>query len=601
MKIEDLKDMIDCPTSDEEDNASPGTYGSASSPWTSNDGFLLGFSSLAHSLREFHLPVEKFSFMWEKYLDNVASMVPIFHKPSLGKTLWNAVSNLESMNKSTEALLFTVYYTTITSLTPEQCLSHLGEDRDAALKRYRFAVEQAFARANILTTHSLVLLQSLILFLICVRQNSDSRYVLSMTAIAVQIGRGIGLHRDGTTFNLTPFETEMRRRLWLQICLLDFCASEDQGCDPMIHEASYDTHPPSNINDEDISPDSTEYPKERVGCTDMTFLLFRCDIITLSRRLTHVPPSNTCKKYIVAFSQKERVEMVENLGKHLENKYVQYCDMTVPIQWVCGTLSRLVVAKLLLMIHHPMIRDDAENSDLAGETQNRLFLSSIEIIEFSLLLESNSKTSKWSWFFRTHMQWHALAYVLSNLCVRQPCHVVDRAWRAVNAAYSAWEMKGMRKKGMLWPGIRKLMTRALQVREVQLQQLAVEYGRSNPNANGHRDFLAAQSSASNAYITPPLQMSDMQGVIHIPPAVSSTDFTNMAIPSYNAASNFDASVLSWPSLPQNTLYNNDLNLEPSITSPPPSLNEWYQIVREFQLDVQSETLAADGNIPMWFE
>ncbi|KMU74178.1 hypothetical protein CISG_10275 [Coccidioides immitis RMSCC 3703] len=209
------------------------------------------------------LPPDRFDIMWETYLENVAPVVPIFHRPTLKTMLRNAVSNLDSVNKNTEALLLTVYYTTIASMTPEQCLSQLGEDRDAALNRFRFAVEQALARANLLSTRSLVLLQSLVLFLICVRQSGDPRYILSLASLAIQIGRAIGLHRDGTAFGLTPFETEIRRRLWLQICLADFCSAEDHGCDPVIHEASYDTLPPLNINDEDISPDSKEFPKER--------------------------------------------------------------------------------------------------------------------------------------------------------------------------------------------------------------------------------------------------------------------------------------------------------------------------------------------------
>ncbi|QVM09273.1 hypothetical protein D8B26_003937 [Coccidioides posadasii str. Silveira] len=591
-EIEELKDMIDCPTSEEEDDPSSGDSKSGSSQWTRHDGFIFGFWSVTHSLRGFHLPPERFDIMWETYLENVAPVVPIFHRPTLKTMLRNAVSNLDSVNKNTEALLLTVYYTTIASMTPEQCLSQLGEDRDAALNRFRFAVEQALARANLLSTRSLVLLQSLVLFLICVRQSGDPRYILSLASLAIQIGRAIGLHRDGTAFGLTPFETEIRRRLWLQICLADFCSAEDHGCDPVIHEASYDTLPPLNINDEDISPDSKEFPKERVGCTDMTFLLFRGDINMLARRLTHVPPSNTCKKFIASFSQKEREEMVENLSKRLEEKYVRHCDVSIPIQWVCGALSRLVVASLLLMIHHPMTRDDAEGSVPAVETENRLFLSAIEIIEFSLLLETNSNTSKWSWFFRAHTQWHAIAYVLSNLCVRRACPVVERAWRAVNAAYKMSEMKGQ-QKGMLWPGIRKLMARALRYREMQLQQLTAQYGTGEPCCNG---LQPPNDSVVSQTLTPGTYMSQQPH----PPSTSAAlpmetePSSNMNAESYDIGS-IDASGLSWPSLPQDNLYGADISsINHSIASPPPSWDEWNRVVREFQLDIRNDDLATLG-------
>ncbi|KAI2113844.1 hypothetical protein LOZ32_005300 [Ophidiomyces ophidiicola] len=598
-EIGELKDMIDCPTSDEDEYPSPGNSGPGQQSWDSNDGFLFGYWSIAHSLREFHLPSEKVGIIWETYVENVAPVVPIFHRPTLKKMLWDAAADLDSVSKSTEALLFTIYYTTITSMTTEQCLSQLGQDRDTALRRYRFAVEQALARANLLNTHSIVLLQSLVLFLICVRQDSDSRYVLSMAALAIQIGRGIGLHRDGAAFGLTPFETDMRRRLWLQLCLIDFCSAEDHGCDPMIYEASYDTLPPLNINDEDISPDSKEYPPERVGCTDVTFILFRCDIVKLSRRLTHVPPSSLSKEF-KSYTQAEREELVRELGRHLERKYVQYCDMSIPIQWVCGTMSRLVVAKLVLMVHHPMTQERTVELAPGEAAQNCLFCSSIEIIEFALLLETNDNTSKWRWFFRTHMQWHALAYVLSNLCVRAgPCPVVDRAWRAVNAAYKAWEIKGQQKKGMLWPGIRKLMARALQAREARLEQLSRRL-EEKPAFTGdvppHCDMFANPTPLDTFSTQPPVpQALAIPNGIPMEPVVNASFTPNTE--NYSSDS-IDVPMLSGSFFPQENLYNGDMvNLSQVMISPPPSWDEWNQVVRDFQHDIRNDDLSTAN---VWF-
>lgn len=50
-----------------------------------------------------------------------------------------------------------------------------------------------------------------------------------MTAAVHRIAHGLGLHRDGTRFGLSPFETETRHRLWWSIYLLDLRASEYRG------------------------------------------------------------------------------------------------------------------------------------------------------------------------------------------------------------------------------------------------------------------------------------------------------------------------------------------------------------------------------------
>jgi hypothetical protein len=97
-----------------------------------------------------------------------------------------------------------------------------------------------------------MLLQAAVLFLTCIRQQDDTRFVWTMTAVVLHLAQGLGLHRDGSNFGLNPFETEMRRRLWWHICLLDMRSSEDHASDPQVYEAFYDTRLQLNINDDDI-------------------------------------------------------------------------------------------------------------------------------------------------------------------------------------------------------------------------------------------------------------------------------------------------------------------------------------------------------------
>ena len=132
------------------------------------------------------------------------------------------------------------YYGAVTSITTEDCLKNWGEDRSTLLDRYRFALEQALARANFLYCDEIVILQSFVIFLILLRRNDDARKIWTLTGLVVRIAQTLGIHRDGSHFGLSPFEVEMRRRLWWQICVLDARSSEDHGCDPTIVEAQFD-------------------------------------------------------------------------------------------------------------------------------------------------------------------------------------------------------------------------------------------------------------------------------------------------------------------------------------------------------------------------
>ncbi|KAK2749673.1 hypothetical protein FQN57_005895 [Myotisia sp. PD_48] len=598
--IEELKNILEPSSSDEEECFEETTddtpYG------TSHDGFLFGFLSLSQSLREFHPSTAKRCVIWDLFCENVAPVVPIFHRPTLKKVLDHAVINMDTLNKNTEVMMFAVYYTAIATMTQTECLSRLGESRDDALTRYRFAFEQALGRANILNSQSFTLLQGLVLFLLCVRQQDNSRYVWSMTSIAYRIAQGLGLHRDGQTFGLSPFETEMRRRLWWHICTLDLRAAEDYGCDPFIHDAFYDTRFPLNINDDDISPDTKEPPEDRDGISEMSFFLIRCEVILIARRLSFVPASTQCRQFVASHTIKDVESTIENLNKRLETRYVMYCDMNIPIHWVCATVARLIIAKLWLMVHRPMVRPSLETA-LAKETHSRLLVTCIEIIEFSRLLETNSNTSKWSWLFRTHMQWHPVAFLLSELCVRPMCPGTERAWRAINSVYEPWGFQDEGKRGMLWPAIRKLMARAIKFRNKQLHDRA--FGGSLPAENSPCGLLPA-----NLY---PQQTTPSAG----------SDTSYLPSPSQPVANSFDYPILDQnietggsytintvPSDKWSNLYNamDYTPLDPNAFSnnafaESPEWSEWDRLVREFQTDVvQGSGQDAEMTLPPdWFE
>lgn len=63
----------------------------------------------------------------------------------------------------------------------------------------------------------------------------------------------VGLHRDPSHFpKITPFDAEMRRRLWATVLELTVQTSLDMGMPPMLSIQDFDTRPPANINDENI-------------------------------------------------------------------------------------------------------------------------------------------------------------------------------------------------------------------------------------------------------------------------------------------------------------------------------------------------------------
>lgn len=152
--------------------------------------------------------------------------------------------------------------------------------------------------------------------------------------MAVRIAQRMGLSSDGTSYGLPPFETEMRRRLWWQIIILDCRTSEVSGSGPSILHRGWTTNLPVNNNDSDLYPGMREWPIEYPGPTEMVYALPRCEAIQRFL-LTGCQPAGDA-----ASQDKE----IDGLADHLQQRHLKFCDASVPLhssplQWQAQTLK----------------------------------------------------------------------------------------------------------------------------------------------------------------------------------------------------------------------------------------------------------------------
>lgn len=132
-----------------------------------HEGFIFRFNSLASDLKSFHPIGNNILFLWTVFVANVDPLVRLLHKPTMHREVVNMVlTHATGIEPPVEALLFAIYFASVTSLSPDECRSSLGGDKDTLLSRYRFAVQQALARANFLVSRSAITLQALIIYLV---------------------------------------------------------------------------------------------------------------------------------------------------------------------------------------------------------------------------------------------------------------------------------------------------------------------------------------------------------------------------------------------------------------------------------------------------
>ena len=279
-----------------------------------------------------------------------------------------------------------------------------------------------------------------------------------LTGNAVRIAQALGIHRDGSFFSLSPFETEMRRRLWWQICLLDMQVSEVHGLPPTIAPNSFDTKFPLNVNDSDISEEDTEVQSPRTGFSEMVYSLIRFEILKVVKPLIYLPSYSSDNLAGMENRKIDELEVqFEKCAQHVESKYLKHLDVSKPFHRMTLTGARLILAKVWLTLHQPL-HGHQRNSALKQSAKDHLFVTSIEIIEHSRQLQTETAVRRWNWTFCSYIRWHAVIYLLFELCMRTKGYMVERAWNSIDAVFGeGGDIITDVRNSALWHSMRKLM------------------------------------------------------------------------------------------------------------------------------------------------
>lgn len=135
--------------------------------------------------------------------------------------------------------------------------------------------------------------EALALFLQCKygRSWDPQSEVALMFSMQIRLAYMMGYHRDGSNFpnQMSPFETEMRRRVWAMIRQFDLMVSFQQGIPNNVPPDSWDTKRPSNLLDSDFDEDTKVLQDSRPE-TEPTLILYfvvKSRIIDVYSKICH--------------------------------------------------------------------------------------------------------------------------------------------------------------------------------------------------------------------------------------------------------------------------------------------------------------------------
>lgn len=117
-EIAELRAMFD---DDEEDTDGDSPIPPPSSiTQPDHQSFVMGYSSADVDMKSLHPLPSQIPFYWTTFLENVMPLVKLLHVPTMGKIIKEVQHSLDNISKSTEALMFSIYFATITSMSNEE-------------------------------------------------------------------------------------------------------------------------------------------------------------------------------------------------------------------------------------------------------------------------------------------------------------------------------------------------------------------------------------------------------------------------------------------------------------------------------------------------
>ncbi|KEF63424.1 uncharacterized protein A1O9_01402 [Exophiala aquamarina CBS 119918] len=351
-----------------------------------------------------------------------------------------AIANIQYVPRGFEALMFAMYSTAVLTLTEDDCKAMLGEGRTALLARHVAGTKAALCRAKFMSSTSIVVLQALVLHILSIRDLYEPRAVWSLTGVAMRIAEGMGMRVDGTFLGLSPFETEIRRRIWWQLNMHDFRAAELTGQAKFRYFGLDETTPkqPANVEDKDLYPSMRQAPPNSTKVTDMIWCMFRSELATFANtQMTKLQkagkPGFTSEDYTAIDNLKTKDDFINELEDLIETKYLRFCDPSQPLQLMSLVGGRSSMNLIRFIAHHP--RRWAKLKEVPDSERQFVWDIVISLLEQYNMMQSSPQLRRFSWNVPYFIQWQAVIHVLDSLRANPMHKDAGKAWQIIDTIY----------------------------------------------------------------------------------------------------------------------------------------------------------------------
>ncbi|KAK1515831.1 uncharacterized protein CCOS01_13029 [Colletotrichum costaricense] len=272
------------------------------------------------------------------------------------------------------------------------------------------------------------------------RESAHANWVMS--GVCIRSAQRLGLHRDGSQLGISPFQTELRRRVWWNIVLLDFRFAMASGFNPTPLSRACSCKMPTNINDADFDVDTATPLENRDGPTEMIVSLVVCSLsrcLTQRTNLSHamfVVEKSDVSDELSRLHSIELEKFVVNFEEFLEDIVKRYCDPSAgDLHVLALQLKAAMVDKIRIMACKPKGAVEPP-PEAKGDILFRVSLEAAEHVANHLQVMEG-----WNfvWYVLQYLEYDLFLHMIGRLCLQSTGDLVDRAWKVLPIIYQYQE------------------------------------------------------------------------------------------------------------------------------------------------------------------
>lgn len=450
-----------------------------------------------------------------QYWNAVHYLARAVHRPTFEAQytlFWGQIATGSEPVPAVQGIIFAAMFSAAVSMSDAQVMQRFGTSRSALVDSLRSGTEQALAKANFLRTTKVDTMQAFVMYLIPLVRSEVSRAHSALVGTAIRLAECMGLHRDGSFYNMTPVEIHVRRMIWHQLCFLDMRTCEATGPRPQIRREDYDTKMPLNVDDMDLLDPNGPPKEDKPHWTDMTFMRIRAECQEM-RRIAWYD--------IVAMDKKKKtlttiLVKVQKFIKSMEERFLPMFDNSIPFQRLGHHVFEMHTKALHLQTLHRYLFSTTQR--MPDRLRQVLIEAGLIQMENSIAFETDPAMSAWTWYRGAFNQYHAALLLMVEVYAYPMRREAARLWKCLDYIFEIPPHLAPKQKAeLVLTDLRDRMEVYHQMRKLKVSnQMEERVGGTKIGLYGRAEYRVVDSLGQMVQQIPGNEFSP-------PPVVASSD------------------------------------------------------------------------------